>query len=60
VSDTRRALKIVLLLVCRCGAKLELDAHGWGPAEHSEPWLCPDCRKKYMELCERQIDEALR
>jgi hypothetical protein len=46
-----------MVFVCRCGKVLELDTQGWRPTE-PEPWMCPDCRKRYMEFCERQIDEC--
>lgn len=59
-KNPRRILKQCLSMVCRCGAKIEIETYGWGPAEHSDPWLCPECRKRYMELCERQIDESSR
>ena len=58
LTGERRELKQCLSMVCRCGAKVEIETYGWGPSEHSEPWMCPKCRKEYMELCERQIDES--
>jgi hypothetical protein len=57
-SQATKQLKQCHTLACRCGKKIEIETFGWGPGEHGESWMCPDCKKRYMELCERQIDES--